>query len=133
MKIVIPGPPIALKRPRFSTITKRVYNSQKAEMNAISFIIKSQYSGPQLTGPLKVTMHFFMEIPNSLSKKKKESINGKPHTKHIDIDNIFKLYSDCITQASNIIVDDSQFAEIYANKVYSNIARTEIEIEELKE
>jgi len=97
-------------------------------MNKISFIIKEQYKGEQLKGPLRITVVFFMPLPQSLSQKKKDSLYGQPHCKRSDCDNLQKLLLDCITM-SGLIVDDAQFAEIHASKVYSNNACTVFNIE----
>ena len=132
MKILIPGPPIALNRPRFSTINKRVYNSQKAEMNATSFIIKSQYHGPQLTGPLSISIIFFMPIPKSLSKKKQQQLAGTYHYKRPDIDNLEKYLLDCIAFSGSVFIDDSQIAMIKSCKIYSFNSRTEFTIRSLR-
>lgn len=123
-KIIIPGNPIPLKRPRFSR-TGSVYNAQKKIMLEISFIIKSQYHNETITGPVEVNMVFFMPIPKHLSLKKQRELNDTYHVKRQDIDNIFKFYADCITY-SGIWTDDSLMCEISATKVYDLNPRTEI-------
>ena len=128
MKIIIPGKPCPLKRPRFSKRGK-VYNSQKDLMIKNSFIIKSQYNGPILLGPLFVKVSFFMPISKSLSKKKQLKLENTFHDKHVDIDNLEKLCFDELVLAGNIFIDDSQIALSQSCKVWSNNPRTEITLE----
>ena len=132
MKIILSGIPIPKARPRFNTTTKRVYNSQANEMKLISFLIKEQANSFKFkSGPLKLSMKFYLPIPKSYSIKKRLESAGKLNCHRPDIDNFLKLYMDCITQAE-IWADDSNVAEVYALKILSNNPRTEITIESLK-
>lgn len=71
---------------------------------------------------------FYMPIPSSWSPKKKERAHTETlrHVTRPDVDNLIKLYQDCMNQI--IIEDDSQVAIGYAVKLYSAIPRTEIEV-----
>ena len=126
--IVIPGNPIPLKRPRFSTRNGKAYNSQNDLMDSLSFLVKQQFDEfKMLTGPVQLNIRFFMGIPKSMTKKKKDSLNSKYHVKKPDLDNNLKLIFDVFTRAS-IFKDDSQVAVINSQKIYSDEPRTEIDI-----
>lgn len=131
MRIVIEGKPIPQKRPRFARMKGfvKTYDPQSEEKKTVKTLIKSQVT-EKLEGPLKVNCIFYLHIPLSFSKKKKqEAIDGvlKPATKS-DIDNYVKFYFDCMNGIA--WRDDSQVVELKAEKVYSSRPRTEIEIEE---
>ena len=85
INLVLPGNPTPLRRHRHSKYG--TYNPQKKEMLQNSFIIKSQYNGPQLTGPLSIDLKFYIEIPKSYSKKRKLQLDNNYCTNHKDIDN----------------------------------------------
>lgn len=123
--ITIPGTPIPLKRPRFSK--HHTYDSQREIKEAIYWIIKSQTDEilPP-TGPINIKMTFFMGIPRSLSKKKKLELQGQPHIKRPDIDNLVKFYLDVCNNAA--YKDDAQVYKIIATKIYDENPQTEIEI-----
>lgn len=136
-KIVLPGKPQPLKRPRFSiksgnTRVCKAYNSQSKEMYNLAFIVAHQWKHKcgqhfPLEGPVQLDVTFFMPIPKSLSKKKKDSLDGEFHTKKVDLDNLFKLVADVLTRAL-VYEDDSQVAVVNTEKVYSSEPRTEITI-----
>jgi len=70
-----------------------------------------------------------MPIPKSKSSK----LDGTPHYKRPDNDNLQKMYLDCLQMAGNILTDDSIVSEIHAYKVYSKNPRTEIVIEPIRD
>ena len=139
--ITIPGPPIPLKRPR---VTKsHTYDPQAEIKEDIYWMIKSQlphacvptgdqfYSDSQFSlfrGPVALAFTFFMPIPKSTSKKKKqELLNEIPlHIKKPDLDNLIKFYCDVSTVA--LFYDDSQVYNINAIKLYSDEPRTIIKV-----
>jgi len=144
MKIVLPGNPIPKHRPRF-TRSGRAYNDQRKEMEDLSFLViaqlqddpvknnrKNNISGEckqhsflPFTGPVKLAVTFYMPISKSLSKKKQQELDGTPHYKRPDLDNLIKIMDllNCI-----VVVDDAIISEIHAYKKYSSNPRTEIEI-----
>ena len=133
--ITIPGPPIPLKRPR---VTKsHTYDPQAEIKEDIYWMIKSQlphacvptgdrfYSDSQFSlfrGPVSLDFTFFMPIPKSTSKKKKQELLLRCHTKKPDLDNLIKFYCDVSTVA--LFYDDSQVYNINAIKLYSDEPRT---------
>ena len=129
MEIVLPGNPVPLQRHRHTKTG--TYNPQKKEMIANSYIIKSQYSGPQLIGPLSISIIFYIQIPKSYSKRLKKELDNKPCNNNCDLDNYVKKCWDELNY-SQIILDDHQFVELTAKKLYSSSKpRTEINIEEI--
>lgn len=129
VKIVIQGTPIAKKRPRFARHGRYVktYDEQVDEKRTYKAIIRSQCKEKK-EGPVALDCIFFVPIPKSFSKKKKEeALSGvlKP-TKKPDVDNYIKFILDCM----NGICwhDDAQVVEIKARKVYSEEPRTEITV-----
>ena len=124
--ITVPGKPIAKKRPRFFRRGKFVgtYNEQETEEGKFMLLINNQWNFPPIDKGIKVELGctFYMPIPKSTSKKKRENLNY--HTKKPDLDNLVKFVKDC---ANGIIWhDDSQVAILTAGKYYSKNPRTEI-------
>jgi Holliday junction resolvase RusA-like endonuclease len=51
----------------------------------------------------EVNVVFYLPMPESWSKKKKEAMNGKPHQQVPDGDNILKGLADCLCKQDNFI------------------------------
>lgn len=123
VKIIIEGKPLAQKRHKFGR--GFVYDpSKKDKQNIIPFI--RQKLGSFLTSePISVALSFYMPIPKSYPKKKKEllSLEKTPHTNKPDIDNMMKLYFDCFD------FDDKIIYKTKAEKIYSPRPRVEIVID----
>ena len=128
LKIVIPGIPIAKKRPRFVRRNNFVgtYNPQETEegrwiLNARQFITEQIPRGIHVS----LDCHFYMPIPASTSKKKRQELHY--HTKKPDLDNLIKFVKDCLN--GELWHDDGQVSKVVAWKVYSDTPRTELIIE----
>lgn len=121
------GPPIPLKRPRFSK-RGQVYDSQSAEREDSRLQLRLQHKcKPKYYGPLELEITFFMKIPKSTPKKLK--LDQQPHIKKPDLDNLIKWVLDCST---NILYhDDSIVYHVTAVKLYDTIPRTEFTITEI--
>ena len=129
ISIIIDKNPVPLKRHRHSK-NGHTYNPQADLMKQIGWEAKSQFPGSIITTPILVSMTFFIQIPNSLSKRKKLILGGKHVPKRPDLSNYIKFYED----AFNGIIwsDDSLIVELTAKKIYSsNEPRTEINIKEI--
>lgn len=127
-KYVIEGKPIPLSRPRF--YKGRVIDSQKNDKLIVSDILRFQnIDKPLYTGPLRVTLRFYFK--KSKSYKPRPLGSGPEwHPKRPDLDNLIKFYLDA---ANDILYkDDAQIVVIGAGKVYSDLPRVEICIQELK-
>lgn len=57
-------------------------------------------------------VEFLIMMPKSWSKKKKEELFGKPHTKKPDLDNLIKALNDCLLD------EDEGVWSIEASKVW---------------
>jgi len=128
MQITVKGKPIAKARPRFARAGNfvKTYNDQETEEGRWLWEAREQLT-KQASGPIAVNMRFFMPIPKSTSKKKREMLCY--HSKKPDIDNLIKFACDCLNGMA--WEDDSQISEIEASKIYSENPRTVIEVEDL--
>ncbi|OPY83169.1 MAG: Endodeoxyribonuclease RusA [Smithella sp. PtaU1.Bin162] len=136
ISLIIPGSPIAKKRPRFfrrGNFTG-AYNPQETEEGRFMWEVKSRLPEdfkiiPQGT-PLFLQCIFCFPIPKSASKKQQElmKINSLKHTKKPDTDNCLKFVKDCLN--SLVWHDDSQVYKVEAWKEYTDHPHTLIRIEE---
>ena len=132
LKFNIPGKPIAKKRPRFfrrGNFTG-TYNDQRTEEGRFLWEVQNQLplgmNGPiiESEGHICMRVIFYMPIPKSTSKKKRQILLY--HTKKPDLDNLVKFVKDCFNDV--VWKDDSQVAELHAGKMYSEDTRTEITV-----
>lgn len=82
-------------------------------------------------GPLSIDLTFFMPIPKSWSKRKKDDARFMrilPTTKP-DWDNLGKLVCDALNRV--LYVDDSQIVDARVRKLYADIPRIEVTVEAL--
>jgi len=135
IEIIIPGKPIAKKRPRFARRGKYVttYNDQEAEEGKFLVHVRQQFDGQPFSCPLDVKMFCFMPRPKdhygtgrNLGKLKKSApvLPGKKP----DIDNLVKFALDCMNDV--VYLDDSQIVSILAVKAYGGTPKTIIQITE---
>ena len=135
MKLIIPGKPIAKKRPRFVRKTGRAYDDQASESGRFLLTVREQIKDLKepLEGPLFVSFFFYFEVPKSYPKKMHNAVaNGDVlyHIKKPDGSNLCKFCEDILN--NEVWHDDSQICELFVAKYYSIKARTEIMISELK-
>ncbi len=116
--------PARLKKNKYGNI----YNPRFAYMFACRWKIRIQYRKPAFEGPVVVNYYFAFQIPPSWPRSKKEqALRGEiPHTSTPDIDNLQKLYNDCIKKI--VITDDKNIRECRGIKSYDVNPRTEIVI-----
>ena len=128
MKIVIPGRPVAKRRPRFARRGKFVttYNDQETEEGKVLLEIRQQLKGERWKGPALVLIWFGMYIPKNTSlKKRRMMLSGEiKHTKKPDIDNMIKFYLDVMNM--EVFNDDSCVYQLTAIKEYTDEPKTEI-------
>lgn len=130
MNLTIYGKPQPKERPRVykghgitPTRTKNYEAKVAAEWRA-------NHPKP-LEGDIRVELVFYMPIPISWSKAKKERAEReiiRPSVRP-DIDNLVKIILDGLNGVA--FMDDKQVVELAAAKYYSSEPRTEIEIETL--
>jgi Holliday junction resolvase RusA-like endonuclease len=68
---------------------------------------------------------FVLPIPSSMSNKKKKALEGRPHMKRPDLDNLLKALGDSLYQ------DDSGIYDIHVRKIWG--LEGKIIIEDVKE
>lgn len=130
-KYTLQGKPIPLNRPRVNTRHNRIYDSQRTLKEDSILQLKLQHAdGPFIEGPLSLNATFFMPIPKSYSKKKKDETNGTLHTTVPDLSNLIKYLEDV---AQGILFsNDSKISNIHAIKVYDSTPRTEFTISQIE-
>ena len=135
MKFIFNIPPKPQSRPRF-TRHGRPYElkDMKEYKQAIERMTKEQLECDKLVDmPLSVSIKFYIEPPQYISKVKKNALELKQETMRVfrkpDIDNYVKAILDAMNDI--VFKDDGQIAVLQAEKVYSLNARTEVTIERL--
>lgn len=129
LEIVIPGKPIAKKRPRFARRGKfmAAINDQETEEGKFLLCAQQQINQRPFEGPLQVYMTFFMPIPKTSNKRTLLMESGEiKHTKRPDLDNLEKFASDCLS--GDAWRDDSQIVMSTTQKRYSRDPGTKITI-----
>ena len=135
MLIIIPGKPIAKKRPRFSRRGKFVatYNDQETEEGRFLLDARSQIT-KKAAGPIVVSIVFCMPRPKAHYGTGKNAgvvkeSSPTTHTQKPDTDNLIKFVLDCLnSEAWN---DDAQIVEIRAKKEWAENGKTLIDIAEI--
>ena len=137
LEIIIPGEPIAKKRPRFARRGKFVttYNDQQTEEGKFISQVLHQINGhTPFTGPLTVNIFCYRSRPKSHygtgrnAKKIKPSAPKWPITKP-DKDNYEKFILDCLNEI--VFKDDAQVCDGRTIKAYAEQPKTIIQISEL--
>jgi Holliday junction resolvase RusA-like endonuclease len=123
------GDPIAKKRPKFARRGNfvTVYDTQKKETDDIKIQLLAQWPHKPIETGLEIEILFYMPIPASWSKKRKEeALISKKHISKSDIDNLLKMYFDCMNEI--VFIDDRLIYKLTAEKCYDLNPRTEIYI-----
>lgn len=127
--IEIPGIP----RPwiHHSGYGKCSYDKRGPLKASIRLLIKSQYKGPLLQGPLRLDAVFHLPIPKNVSKKSRAyMIAGSIlPCKRPDRTNYLKLYEDCLSGI--VFVDDGQVCQGETTKRYSLTPKTFLCIQQI--
>lgn len=116
-KIIIPGNPYPLKRPRFGKGRAYDHPDNKAMKALVSQVWRLQGAKQTIEVPVNVTCLFFFQWPIRTSKKRMTRSNGIYHDKRPDIDNLMKWVLDGLTEAG-AWKDDALVARLYGEKVY---------------
>ena len=110
---------------------RKFYDPSKQMKQAIQWQIRPDAPKEPLSGPVKVSITFYMPIPKQTSKMhRRQMINGKSvPIKRPDLDNLAYL----ITNAMNEIVyeDDRQIVDLVLRKRYAEVPKTVIKVVEL--
>lgn len=118
----IMGKPQGKGRPRFRRIGKYVstYNpkstSDYEKLVRESFKKQVKEDMSNYKGKVRINIQARFAPPKSLSKKQKEYLDGHPHMKKPDADNISKIILDSLNKVA--FYDDSQVYELSISKYY---------------
>ena len=139
LKVTIYGEPIPQARPRFTKAghayePPRSRNYKTLARFWLTQKLKKENAWKPLETALVVDITFYMSIPSSWTKKRKEeAYNGviRPTTRNGDIDNLIKAVLD----AGNGLLwaDDMYITDIKAKKRYTaDAARVELTVKEVE-
>lgn len=136
---VVPGVPKGKERPRvIRDVSGRPHaytpTATKNKEKAIAGLYLESANGYRFEGkPLRVVMNFYYPIPTSWSKGDKAKALAGIRTPCVkpDLDNVVKLVMDALNGVA--YPDDKQILILEASKKYSEIARTEVLIEDIEE
>lgn len=129
MQIVIPGDPIPQIRMKHTTRNgfSRVYDPKAKQKKQIRLYLQ-QYA-KTMKSP-RISFIFHMPIPSSISAKDKLKCQSGlvRHLKKPDVDNLIKLYLDCMTGI--MFEDDSKVSLGFCLKLYHPEPKTVIILQE---
>lgn len=80
--------------------TKRTQRYRKFQNLLFTLAKQKKY---KLRVPLSLT--FVMPMPKSWTKKKKEEMNGQPHTQRPDLDNLIKAFKDSLLREDSMVYE----------------------------
>lgn len=128
----IEGVPIPKGRSR-STRSGHHYTPAKtrAYEQLVALRAREAMRGPIFEGPLQLDITFFMPIPASWSKAKRDRAHSGliDHTVKPDLSNLAKSIEDGMNGI--VYQDDSQIVTLILNKRYSTVACARVEVLEL--
>lgn len=131
--ITIPGKPLGKQRPR--VLKNGITYTPEKTVNYETFVkqlyFEQYHREKPFDGPVKMRIVAYMPIPQSASKvKKTDMMRGiiRP-TKKPDVDNIIKIIADALNGMA--YQDDKQIVSCTVEKVYSDVPRVQVEIQEV--
>lgn len=131
IEFTVPGVPIGKGRPRFTKDGHAHTPGKTREYeNKVVQCWKCQSGKGFAAGiPLSATVTAFFTVPKSTSKKKAAALDGMPHIKRPDADNVAKAILDALN--GHAYNDDSAIALLTVRKYQTTGAsRVEVIIEE---
>ena len=124
-QILIPGDPVPLARPRFSS--RGVWDSQKQLKLALGISLTNQMKNRSVFGvPIQVEIEFVFSIPRSSRGKEP----GDWHSSRPDLDNLIKWVLDIGNTI--LFTDDCIVSKLIASKSYGSEPKTIITITKLE-
>lgn len=131
-ELIVLGNPVAFSRPRWNSKTRKVFNQN--DYTSYKNMVKghaARITSGLLDGPLEAEIDFYLPIPESWTKKRKEQARSgfELPTKKPDVDN----YTKSIFDACNEVLyrDDSQIVRVSARKWYSDEPRIEFRVRQI--
>ena len=113
------GKPCGKGRPRFSTAGGYARSYTPAKTVEYENLVRMEWEksgAKKLEGAISATINCYFPIPKSVSKKKREAMDGAFYTKKPDCDNIAKIILDALNGLA--YDDDSQIAMLDVLKIY---------------
>lgn len=135
IKIFLNGHPVAQKRHRHCATRDGIrtfnpnYEQKREYQQRLKTVIATEGPETPLKSPIAITLGFYIPMPKSWSKKRKEQAFGKPCSSRPDIDNYIKFILDIMNGI--VFQDDAQVWFLEAAKTYSDNPCVEIEVREL--
>lgn len=134
-RLILPGIPCAQARMRYFSRGKfgQIYDPSGAAKKIIRSEIQKQFNGQKLFEHPHISFEFYMPIPSSLCKKQRIALSDGQHRheKKPDVDNMIKLYLDCLDNIC--FLGDQKVSLGRAIKLYSPAPMTVITITEYDE
>lgn len=131
VSITVDGPPIGKGRPRFVRSTGHAYTppATAAYEAVVGWTAREAMAGhPPMNVPLWLSMHAYMPVPGSWSKKRTaQALDGLLWPSRPDLDNVFKVLMDALNGV--VWADDKQIVEAELIKSYSDRPRLEVTVE----
>lgn len=129
----VPSKIIGKGRPRLNSYTGQVYTPTRTkdyESLVEQYFLLKYPRYKTLEGRAKVTITAYFEVPKSASKVAKEQMLGNTisPTKKPDIDNIVKIVLDSMNKFA--FKDDTQITKIEVEKLYGDVEKLCVRIEE---
>lgn len=126
---IVPGPVVPKGRPRF-TSTGRTYTPKKT--HDYESKVKLSYLREYPAGmafkdePIEIVLNVYMEIPKSVSKKKRDHmlLHEYPTQHKGDADNFLKSIADALNGVA--YTDDCQICVAVVNKMWSETSKAEV-------
>jgi Holliday junction resolvase RusA-like endonuclease len=136
-RIEIAGDPVAKARARSARIRGKIihYDEQEDKKNYIKLLLRQRINeNPEIQSYFEsasvfhIDMTFHMPYPSSFSKRQiiQYELGEYKHAQKPDLDNLVKFYLDCCNKI--IFEDDQKVISLNLKKMYSEIAKTIIEI-----
>ncbi len=126
---VVPGVPVPKARPRLGKHGAYTPAKTKLYERSVSYYAREAMRGLEpVSCSVRVDLEFYMPIPESFSKPKRErAIDGKLRPiGRVDIDNCIK---SCLDGQNKIVyVDDNQVCDLSAHMFYAEYPRVEIKV-----
>ncbi len=124
MKVTFHVAPVPASRPRV-TRWSTFYGKKYANFKSAMEIAKSDIYCVPFECNVYAKLDFFVQIPKSWAKKKKEAHIGKFCNNNADIDNYCKAILDSLNE--KYYLDDRQVVMLRARMYWSNVPRIECE------
>lgn len=129
----VPAKIIGKGRPRLNSYTGQVYTPTRTkdyESLVEQYFLLKYPRYKAMEGRAKVNIKAYFEVPKSASKIVKEQMLGNSisPTKKPDIDNVVKIVLDAMNKFA--FKDDTQITKIEVEKLYSDVEKLYVKIEE---